>query len=276
MNFIGEFFSHWERILFAVTFVTATYFFVKYAISVFVDKVITPLKEQASDLWDGIVSETSRKKSIRVDELKKDIDSLIGMLDAFYDKWVVNKQETAEVMESLRLRDARKFRQLTIAKFAEIRAKMNLVCQFASFIETTYNAGNLNEIMLKDIDQLNNPYGSASTTKTTPVQVIQTVGSTPPPQSPGYTVPQQPGYTRTGETIQQLYNRIEASPATSTWEILLYKFNPTSGKYDTFDRVQWEPQQTALQLAKLLLQGKDVIEMDTKELRRFALTGEVR
>lgn len=276
MNFIGEIFSHWERILFAVTFVTATYFFVKYAISVFVDKVITPLKEQASDLWDGIVSETSRKKSLRADELKKDIDNLIGMLDAFYDKWVVNKQETAEVMDGLRLRDARKFRQLTIAKFAEIRAKMKLVCQFASFIEMTYNAGNLNEIMLKDIDQLNDPYGSASTTKTTPVQVIQTVGSTPSPQSPGYTVPQQPGYTRAGETIQQLHNRIEASPATSTWEVLLYKFNPTSGKYDTFDRVQWEPRQTALQLAKLLLQGKDVIEMDTKELRRFALTGEVR
>lgn len=252
MNFIGEFFSHWERVVLAVTFITASYFFLKYAKGVFVKGIIEPLKEGFDNYWGAIKGVIAQDRSLEYKILKDDLDALITQTHAFNEKWTNNKEGVAAIMGGLILNDSRRFKDQIVMKVGQFRVESAVLSQLGSYVATSFSHGFISDNILKDFDKLNDPYQTTEASKTVPVQVIQVESPNYQPyQNPQYatqTVGQTPGWTVGGESKQSIQGRIQNSPQTTKWQILLFTQNTVTGIYDVFLRPEYISKTQALQL----------------------------
>lgn len=251
MNFIGEFFSHWERVVLAVTFVTTSYFFLKYAKGVFVENIIKPFQKGFDNYWGAIKGVIAQERSGQYQTLKDDLDALIIQTHAFNEKWTNNKEGVAAIMGGLILNDSRRFKDQIVMKVGQFRVESAVLSQLGSYVATSFSHGFISDNILKDFDKLNDPYQTQEASKAVPVQVIQVESPNYQSyQAPQYTAPTTgytPGWTVNGESKQSIQARIQNSPPTTTWEILLFTQNPNNGAYDIFSRSAYVAKSFALQ-----------------------------
>lgn len=256
MNFIGGFFSQPERVLFAVTFITASYFFLKYAKGVFVENIINPLKKGFDNYWTAIQGVIAQDRSLQYQTLKDDLDALITQTHAFNEKWTNNKEGVAAIMGGLILNDSRRFKDQIVMKVGQFRVESAVLSELGAYVATSFSHGYISDNILKDFDKLNNPYQTTEASKTVPVQVVNFESPgyqyhQPQPQTPQYANPtagQTKGWTVNGESKQSIYGRIQVSPPTTKWEILMFTQNPNTKAYDVFLQSAYITKSFALQI----------------------------